>query len=139
MTRPREVGTRRAAPAACSTRRATKTPTLPAAAHRPEATVKIATPSRKPPLRLVRSATRPAGTRRAGNTIAYAFRTQDRLARAAPGGSRAICGRATLTMNRSRLDSTTPAQTIVSTRPGAELDRGAVSSFMQPRVVEWVV
>ena len=52
-------------------------------------------------------------------TIAYAFKTHDR----SPSPARRrwkslpICGSATLTMNRSRLASTTPAHTITNTSP----------------------
>src|SRR5258708_3262217 len=51
--------------------------------------------------------------------MAYPFNTQDSWPRLDEPKSRAICGRATLTMNRSRLANTTPAHTMISTCRGA--------------------
>src|SRR6266568_6083406 len=51
--------------------------------------------------------------------MAYPLSTQESSLRFAVPRSLAICGRATLTTNRSRLASTTPADTMASTSPGA--------------------
>ena len=59
-----------APPAACTTRAATSVSTEGATAQRTEAPVKVARPSRNIRLRPMRSASRPAGTSSAANTIA---------------------------------------------------------------------
>src|SRR5437763_652527 len=74
---PREVGVSRAAPAACTTRKATSIGTLVAAPQAAEAATNTATPSRNPCSRRYRSAARPNSTRNDAYTIAYAFRTHD--------------------------------------------------------------
>ena len=61
-TRLSDVGVSSAAPAACTRRKATSIATLSAAPHAADATVKTATPSRKPYLRRCRSASRPKST-----------------------------------------------------------------------------
>ena len=65
-----EVGTSSAAPAACSTRAATSVATDGAIPHSAEPIEKSTSPAWKPRLRPVRSASRPAGTSSAANTIA---------------------------------------------------------------------
>ena len=69
-SRPRLVGVSSAAPAACSTRKNTSISSDPLAAQPALASVNTATPSRKPPLRPYRSASRPNGTSSAAYTIA---------------------------------------------------------------------
>src|SRR5712691_7536496 len=94
-------------------------PTLPAAAQATDAAVKTATPSRTRPSLRYRSASRPKKTSSEAYTMAYPLSTQESSLRFAVPRSLAICGRATLTTNRSRLASTTPADTMTSTSPGA--------------------
>ena len=67
---PSEVGVRSAAPAAWSTRKPTSIGRLVAAAHAADAATNTATPSRKPRLRLNRSARRPNKTSSDAYTIA---------------------------------------------------------------------
>src|SRR5450755_3905041 len=111
-SRPSEVGSMNAAPAACATRAPTSTATDGAAAHAAEARLNRPSPSRKPRLRPARSAHRPAGTSSAAKVIAYAFRTQDRPARLTPVNSRWMSGKAMLTMNRSSEAMKTPIDTV---------------------------
>ena len=81
-------------------------------------------PRRSPPR--AESRARGGSGRRGGRTARAATRTRSRSRSAPRRGRRgrwspklrAICGSATLTMNRSRLASTTPAQTITRTRLG---------------------
>jgi hypothetical protein len=115
-SRPSDDGVRIAAPAACATRAATRTSTDGAAAHAALATVKSARPPRNARLRPVRSAQRPAGTRSAAKTIAYALSTQESDASDVPSKSRWMSGNAMLTMKRSRLATKTPTETIAATR-----------------------
>ena len=107
-----EVGIRAAAPAACRARAATSQPTPGATAHSTEATVKAARPRRKPRRCPYRSASRPATTSSAAKTIAYALSTQDSEASELPSKESPRAGTATLTMNRSRFTTKTPAETI---------------------------
>ena len=60
--------------------------------------------------------------------MAYPLSTQDSWPRFLAPRSRAICGRATLTMNRSRLARTTPAQTMTSTARGEAFDPPATGT-----------
>src|SRR4029079_19217455 len=87
-----------------------------ATAQRADPTVNVAMPTRNIRLRPIRSATRPAGTRSAPNTIAYAFRTQERSLSDVPEKSRASSGNAMLTMNRSRLATKTPSEVTIRIR-----------------------
>jgi len=66
---PSDVGSISAPPRACTTRAATRKPSVGATAHSAEAAVKAPSPSRKARLRPARSAHRPAGTRAAANTM----------------------------------------------------------------------
>jgi hypothetical protein len=69
-SRPSEAGISSAPPAAWTTRAATSTQTLPAAAQAAEASANTTTPARNAARRPIRSAARPAGTSSAANTIA---------------------------------------------------------------------
>ena len=109
---PSVVGSIIDPPAACSTRAATRKGTAGAAAQSAEARENSNRPDMKIRLRPIRSAIRPAGTSSAAKTIAYPFSTQERLENEAPSKSRAIDGRARLTMNRSRLAMNSPTEVI---------------------------
>jgi len=69
-SRPSDAGTITAAPRACRARAVTSTGRLGDAAHSAEAAVKAATPPSRNRRRPKWSASRPAGTRKAANTIA---------------------------------------------------------------------
>src|SRR6266568_7504779 len=73
--------------------------------------------------------------------MAYPLSTQESSLRFAVPRSLAICGRATLTTNRSRLASTTPADTMASTSPGAAVGvaPGAAVLAALPRRVRSVI
>ncbi len=134
-TSARDVGNSAAAPTACATRAATSQPTDGAAAHRPEAATNTSAPAMKTRLRPRRSASRPAGTSSAANTIAYALSTHDSDASLAPPKLAWMSGNAMLTMNRSRLAMNVATHATTSTRlrlaagppPGADAAAGAVT------------
>ena len=68
-TRASEAGTRKAAPSACTTRKATSGPSDGATAHSSEAAVNSSRPKTNMRRRPSRSAIRPAATRKAANTM----------------------------------------------------------------------
>src|SRR6185436_8708314 len=132
---PSEVGKSSAAPAAWRTRAATRKPTDGAAAHAADAAVKRLMPIRNARFRPVRSAQRPAGISSAANTIAYAFRIHERLARLVPAKSRWMSGNAMLTMNRSRLATNTPTETMAATLARCMMQRNLAGSLYDATVL----
>ena len=107
----------RAAPAAWPSRNPTSMPTLVEAAHAAEAAVKMATPSKKARSRVPVSQPAEKNEQRLVHD-GVAVQDPRQLAEIASPDIRAIWGRATFTMKRSRLARTTPAQTIMSTWRG---------------------
>lgn len=118
-----------AAPAACRTRKPTSAPRSDVSAHAAEAAVNTRSPARNPRLLPIRSLTRPAGTNSAANVIAYALRIHERSDRSSTPSETAMSPRATLTMNRSKPESSTPTATTAITAGGALVR--AVSCVMQ--------
>ena len=90
-----------AAPTACPARAATRTASVGARAQAADATANTISPSWNVLRRPSRSASRPAGTRQAAKTIAYAFSTQESEEGVLPGKLCSIAGNAMLTMKRS--------------------------------------
>jgi hypothetical protein len=104
---PSEVGTTIAAPTAWSTRAAITSSTLGATATSADAARNAQRPTKNIFRRPTRSATLPAGTSSAANTMLYAFRIQDRSASDASGNDRSMSGNAMLTIVASRNDMKT--------------------------------
>src|ERR1700754_4995761 len=100
-----------AAPTAWMARAATSTPRAGASDAISDARVKIPTPTNSTLLRPQRSAIRPAGTRTAAKTIAYALSTQDSAPAPDPGKEAPMPSRATLTMKKSSwaMNATAPS------------------------------
>ena len=118
-----EAGTTIAAPSAWSTRKTTSRPSEGAIAHSSDAAVKMITPHSNRRLRPSRSAMRPAATRNAANTMLYAFRTHETLAKSASGNDFWMSGNATFTIVASMNASTAPSDATISTRSGLETRR----------------
>ena len=121
-----------AAPTAWTARAATSTPTEGAAAQPAEPIANTTSPSSNVLRRPRRSPSRPAGTRHAANTIAYAFSTHDSAPLELPGKSSAIDGNAMFTMKRSSWAMNTPRATTVKAsrrREGTAIG-GVVSSVI---------
>src|SRR4051812_31674493 len=124
-----EEGSRSAAPTACSARAAISAPAEGARPQSAEAALKSARPTRKVRFRPTRSAMRPAGTRRAPNTIVYALRTQESWAAETCANVARMAGKATKRTVPSR--ETTNTATLVSASVRQAEEEGVI---VTPRV-----
>ncbi len=101
-SRASEVGTSAAAPAAWTTRAATRTSTVGARPAAAEAARNVSRPAMNIRRRPTRSATRPAGTSSAANTMLYAVRIHDSPASEVSLNDARMSGKAMLTIVTSR-------------------------------------
>src|SRR5262249_13177854 len=113
-----DAGSSIAAPTPCSTRDPTSIVGNCASAHSADDAVKIAAPHRNTRLRPTRSATRPAVTSSAPNTIVYALRTHERSAFEAVANVSRISGNATYRIVVSSETANTARLVSASTRHG---------------------
>jgi hypothetical protein len=97
-----DVGTRIAAPAACTTRAPTRTSTEGASPQTADAARKVRTPTKNIRRRPSRSDSRPAGTSSAAKTMLYALRIHDRPASDVSGKEDSMSGKAMFTIVTSR-------------------------------------
>ncbi len=110
-----DVGSSTAPAIACTTRAATSTPKLPASPHTTDAVTNSTTPTRNRRLRPSRSASRPAGTSAAANTMLYALRTHDRSPSESCEKDRSMPGKAMLTIVTSSVAMNAATEVTINT------------------------
>ena len=126
-TSARADGTSKAAPSACTTRKAISAPADGAIAHSSEPTVNSSRPTTNTRRRPSESAIPAPAMRNAANTTLYAFRTHDNAETDAPGNERVMSGNAMFTIVASTKAITPPSDAIASTVRGEGLRRTVIS------------